>query len=88
MSCGQNDITKSPDHVKFNFVTLKIEKPFSFLQALQYCAFSNSRKSDQDRLENLPGSNSDHPVPMKSLCRLTDVLVRWTYEFQNSDRQI
>ena len=24
MSCGQNDITKSPDHV--NFVTLKIEK--------------------------------------------------------------
>ena len=34
MSCGQNDITKSPDHV--NFVTLKIEKAV-FLQ-LQYCA--------------------------------------------------
>ena len=29
MSCGQNDITKSPDHV--NFVTLKIEKAV-FLQ--------------------------------------------------------
>lgn len=39
MSCGQNDITKSPDHVKFNFVTLKIEKAVFLLTSVTILCF-------------------------------------------------
>ena len=75
MSCGQNDITKSPDHV--NFVTLKIEKAvflFTYVKILCPSLSDNRITIDWGILKCKRPSLQ---------CRLSITFVQLVGEFEN-----